>query len=82
MVTTIKSSYCQHTKSLLLLITSPMLYLLATYFVTGSLYLLIPYLFHPFPPPYLPSVDHQFVLRICESGFMFHLLFYIFRFHI
>ena len=48
-----------------------------TYFISGSLYLLIPFTYFTHTPlPHLHSGNDQFVLCIYESGFMFDLLFF------
>ena len=48
-----------------------------TYFISGSLYLLIPFTYFTHTPlPHLHSGNDQLVLCIYVSGFMFDLLFF------
>ena len=61
---------CHYKVIAILLTVFSMLYIITLHlscFITGCLYLLIPYTYFIPPPTFLPSGDHQFVLCIYKS---------------
>lgn len=63
-------------------VPSAILLIPLTYFIIGSLYLLIPFPCFTHPATRLPYGHHPFVLCIDESVSVFHLFIWFFRFHI